>query len=199
MQFLFKVLAHMKQQHLLLNTEPIQRSHEEIQPVIDRLMDECFPDYNQKLAVIRKSHVKDDGNGVGKSLSFSIYHCAECHLAVKCVDGREFSPDSGLMTHLQEVHTQNCMPWRCGECNWRSDVEWKVRRHICIRHTDQANTVKVTKDRVPDWKMFIARHFIDLPAVPPNEDEETDEKLDTARVFWDTVVEKTRKRRRLRH
>lgn len=56
----FQVSHHMRSLHKLLG-EPITRTHQEIQPVLEQLTNDCFPTYSEQLERVRAIHTNRIG------------------------------------------------------------------------------------------------------------------------------------------
>ncbi|CAI2346998.1 unnamed protein product [Caenorhabditis sp. 36 PRJEB53466] len=198
-----KVIAHMIQQHGIQNRYPKVRSLSDVQPCIAKLTRQCFPDHHQQIAVLKAAHsrkltMKKRGgarifeNQEHKPPSeMASYHCAECRLSVNCPIGSELNSDGPLVNHLRTFHTFQCLPWRCELCGWKNAHQWKVRRHICIRHSEKAHEVNVFKAKRTEWILFLKFYFVDLKLDVLNDEEESEtQKMDESNEFWNNLVKK---------
>ncbi|KAF1766829.1 hypothetical protein GCK72_006787 [Caenorhabditis remanei] len=91
-----------------------------------------------------------------------VYHCSYCPKLVECDPGTELRSDGQLAQHLRTQHARDCVVYKCGECSYKHETQWKVRRHITIRHFMVAEKTDVVESRRPAWKLFLRKFFYQL-------------------------------------
>ncbi|UMM19783.1 hypothetical protein L5515_015239 [Caenorhabditis briggsae] len=116
------------------------------------------------------------------------YKCTLCTKEIKCYSGYELPSDGPLSRHLRNHHKEDLVAYECETCGWKSEMEFKVRRHIAYRHWDAARKLKALPSRRSgNWKLYLKKYFGELVQnriLELDEEEVKNDKMDKDKTTW---------------
>ncbi|PIC12665.1 hypothetical protein B9Z55_028310 [Caenorhabditis nigoni] len=116
------------------------------------------------------------------------YKCTLCTKEIKCYSGYELPSDGPLSRHLRNHHKEDLVAYECEKCGWKSEMEFKVRRHIAYRHWDVARELKpLPSRRSGNWKLYLKKYFGELlqnGIIELDEEEVKNDKMDKDKTTW---------------
>ncbi|KAL3068047.1 hypothetical protein niasHT_038037 [Heterodera trifolii] len=158
-----KVRLHMSHNHQDFTSQPMDMLSFEMQLQWGLLMEQCFPEHSKRFG-------PSAANSQFRNLE-ELQKYVDMEHSYTCIECGEVLTGYQLVTHLEDVHRQECVPFACGQCGYQSSSQWKVRLHISVKHPERAAEITVaTLPAGSNFMLFLQKFFAEVH-IPVEEDE----------------------------
>uniref|UniRef100_A0A914HGP0 C2H2-type domain-containing protein n=1 Tax=Globodera rostochiensis TaxID=31243 RepID=A0A914HGP0_GLORO len=158
-----KVRLHMAHNHQDFSSQPMDMLSFEMQLQWGLLMEQCFPEHSKRFG-------PSAANSQFRNLE-ELQKYVDMERSYTCIECGEVLTGYQLVTHLEDVHRQECVPYACGQCGYQSSSQWKVRLHISVKHSERAaETTVATLPAGSNFMLFLQKFFAEVH-IPVEEDE----------------------------